>query len=112
MNYTLRWDPDAGDRGSWLRKSRYGWKRIWGGVVVQNICEAIARLDLSQGMLRLQKLGLQPVGTVHDEVWYLHPKSEAEARHRVVIEELSRSPAWLPQLPVAVEGHMGERYEK
>lgn len=117
MTYTVRWDPDhqkpgSDRRGSWLRRTRYGWKPIWGATIVQNCMEALARVDLSQGFIRLWRQGIKVVGTVHDEGWFLHPKGEAEARHAVCIEELSRSPTWLPGLPVEVEGHLGERYEK
>ena len=110
MNYHLYWNEE---RRSWMRKRRGGFQKIWGGVVVQNVMEALARVDLSQGMLRIEKAtGIRPVGTVHDEVWYLWPRSEADALHALAVAELSRSPAWLPGIPIAVEGHLGERYEK
>ena len=112
MNYTLRWDPDEGKGGSWMRRTRNGWRRIWGAVVVQNVMEVLARVDLSQGFIRLWRQGIKVVGTVHDEGWFIHPAGEAEARHAACISELSKSPAWLPTIPIAVEGHLGERYEK
>lgn len=112
MRYSLRWDPDAGEKGSWLRRKRDGWRKIWGGVIVQNVMEMLARINLHQGMLELQSMGMRPVGTVHDEVWFLHPESEADAMHAECMRVLSKSPPWAPELPIAVEGVMGEGYEK
>jgi hypothetical protein len=48
---------------------------------------------------------------VHDDSWFLLPKSEAQAMYKTCLAELSRSPAWMPELPVDVEGHLGEAYE-
>lgn len=109
MNYWLRWNPDE---RCWQRKTRDGWRHIWGGVIVQNLMEGLARVDLSQGFIDLARAGIRVVGTVHDEGWFVHPRSEAEARHMVCMDRLRASPAWLPELPLAVEGHLGEGYEK
>ena len=118
MSYVLRWDPDyerEGRRpGSWLRYRRKGqWVPTFGAKIVQNVCEALARLHLSQRMLELQNdHGMRSVCTVHDEAWVVHPAAAAEERHQTCIEVMSKPPAWAPDLPVAVEGFLGERYVK
>jgi hypothetical protein len=106
--YQLEKDLD----GEVYRKVRHGRQKIWGGVLVQNLMEFLCRIDLAQGLLRLKSMGINSAATIHDEAWFVHPASEAAARHEACLVELARSPDWLPDIPLAVEGNLGDRYEK
>ena len=74
--------------------------------------EANERLS-RQAMLRIQNLGFSVVNTTHDEVMVLVPddafKDDSAAR---ILAEMTRTPSWLPGIPLAAEGHLSLRYEK
>lgn len=111
---TLEWftDKETGD-SYWRLKSRKGWTSIYGGKFVQNLIQALARVVVSQAMLRLKHRGYRTVSMKHDELWILVPIDGHEKEHeRVLIEELSRTPAWLPGIPLGAESVMGPRYMK
>lgn len=117
MHYPLEWRSDESGRGAWHRKTRRGWSKIWGGHLVENVIQALSRVDISQTMLRIEKvLGREigrPIGTTHDEIWYLLPESEAHVIFdEVILTEMRRSPDWMPDVPLDAEGFVGDRYDK
>ena len=116
---TLTWrqpseeDAKAGRRAGYYIKTRYGWKSIYGSMLAQHMCEAVSRLIMTQAMLRIKAAGLQPVNSTHDELLVLIPKDGNEERNlQFCIDEMTREPTWLPGIPLAAEGALGERYEK
>jgi len=81
--------------------------------MVENLIQWLARVVVSQAMLRMRRAGLRIVGTAHDEVWVLVPRDGREEEAKTFcIAEMSREPAWLPGIPLAAEAEMGERYGK
>jgi len=103
-------DNQTGDR-YWRLKTRKGWVKIYGSKLVENMIQALARVVVSQAMLRLKKLGYRCKNTKHDSLWLLVPKDgRLEEHKRVIIEEMSRTPVWLPGVPLAAEFKgIGER---
>lgn len=111
MLYTLQW----AETRNWQRRTRKGWKRIWGGVVTQNLMEGFARAHTGEAMLRLAKSAsfMHLAWMAHDELIYVVPESEAtDHLLQYVCQELSRPPAWAPDIPLAAEGMICRRYEK
>jgi DNA polymerase len=97
----------------WRWRGRYGWRKIYGGAMVENLIQWLARVVVSQAMLRMRRAGLRIVGTAHDEVWVLVPRDGREEEAKAFcIAEMSREPVWLPGIPLAAEAEMGERYGK
>jgi hypothetical protein len=52
--------PDADEEcrdferdGYWRMRVKRGWKKMWGSKLVQNICEAVSRVIVSQAMKKL-----------------------------------------------------------
>lgn len=89
------------------------WQRqhAYGGMLVENATQAVARDLLAEGLLRCEQSGVYlPVLSVHDE-------NLAEANVGAgSVEEFCRlmttTPAWAVGLPVIAEGWRGPRYKK
>jgi hypothetical protein len=108
--FHLEWDQA---QQSWLRTTRYGKVRYWGGGLTEFLCQALARVILSDLMLRARKeLGLNPALLVHDEPVYVVPEEMAESVLQWLIAWMSETPAWFPGLPMAAEGRIVDRYGK
>lgn len=83
--------------------------RIYGGKVVENCVQALARIVVTEQMLEISKrykVALQ----VHDEVVVVCDEHEAEECKAFVEAVMSRPPAWAPNLPVACEADFGTSY--
>jgi hypothetical protein len=84
-------------------------KYFYGGKLVENIVQAIARDVHGLGIINLELAGYPVICHVHDEVI---TEIEREDQINDIIKIISRAPEWLPHLPVAAEGHAMERYAK
>jgi DNA polymerase len=113
LNYrTLEYDAEW---RAWRIKSRQGWVKLYGGKLVENVVQALARVVLSQAMLRIADLGYKIATCTHDEIVVVLPVDEmarANLHFETLKYEMERPPAWLPELPVKAEGGVSERYEK
>lgn len=109
---TLEKKNDDGDV-YWRLKTRKGWTKIYGAKLVENAIQALARVVVSQAMIRLKHMGYRCVCTKHDSLWLLIPKDDGrlEEHKATIISEMSRTPPWLPGIPLAAEFKtIGERY--
>lgn len=86
--------------------------RFWGGVILENVTQAIARDVLVDIMRRVKDV--QPdsecIATVHDEIWYLH--RENVDMLSIVLEEMKRPITWAPALVTKGDGFTSDRYRK
>lgn len=85
--------------------------KTYGGKLVQNAAEGIARDLLAQGMFNLHRTGRYPIlGTVHDEV-ITEPREGTGSVAEV--EKLMTQPLrWAEGLPVKAVGERTKRYKK
>lgn len=98
-------------RGAWHYATRYGMASIWGGAFVENLIQAIARVDMSQTILRLrQNYGYRPQLLEHDAYATVVTIDRAEQALHDVLLEFRRPPIWCPDIPLDAEGSIGERY--
>lgn len=89
--------------------SRRGVVNIWGGAMVENIVQALARIIVGEQMLSI-RARYRPVLTVHDAAVVVVPKDEVQEALAFVTQVMSTPPKWAPDLPVACEAKFGESY--
>ena len=89
--------------------SRKGAISIWGGAVVENVVQALARIIVGEQMLKLRER-YRPVLTVHDAAVIVAPKYELEDALAFITQVMSTPPSWATGLPVACEAKYGESY--
>jgi DNA polymerase I-like protein with 3'-5' exonuclease and polymerase domains len=90
-------------------KSRRGDVTIWGGSVVENVVQALARIIVGEQMLKINEK-YRPVLTVHDAVVNVVPKEEIDTAMKYITDIMSTPPAWAEGLPIACEAKYGESY--
>lgn len=83
---------------------------LYGGRLVENIVQSVARIVMTDGMLRIQKK-YDVVLTVHDEAICLVPEHEGDAEVKAwVVEQMTVEPSYLPGVPLGAEAGVGKRY--
>ncbi len=100
--------------GNWSFQHSGRWKRLYGGKLLENIIQALARIVVMYAMLRLRKpfreygikIGLQ----VHDELVAHVPDAYVEWADKMLAYEMDRPIDWIPNCPVASEGGIGLTY--
>jgi DNA polymerase len=83
--------------------------RIYGGKVIENVCQALARIVIGEQMLLVNKK-YPVVMTVHDAIAVVVPKAEAETAKEYVELCMRLRPPWAPELPLNCEAGYGESY--
>jgi DNA polymerase len=86
-------------------------QKVYGGLLAENITQALSRVLLSQAMLEIAKR-YKIVMSTHDEVVYLAPESEAEEAYQFGVRVMTTNPAWCKNLPLAAEGGYARNYSK
>jgi DNA polymerase len=83
--------------------------RIYGGKVVENICQALARIIIGEQMLMVAR-SYRVVMTVHDAVGVIAPTEKAEEARQFVEACMRIRPKWATALPLNCESKMGASY--
>ena len=88
------------------------WERmsLYGGLITENIVQAIARDLLADAMLRTEAAGYPIVLSVHDELVAESPANEQTLGN--VLKIMKEVPEWAAGCPVDAEGWSGYRYRK
>jgi DNA polymerase len=108
---------DVEDRNSLTYKgiNQYSrkWERIttYGGKLVENATQAVARDVLADSMLRAEEAGYPVVLSVHDELICETPDTNKFTAEELV-KIMTKNPAWADGLPLAAEGEEMKRYRK
>ena len=100
---------DEDDKLQFQYKTRYGWNKIYGGKVIENVCQAIARCIIGEQMIMIAKK-YDVVLTVHDAVACIAKEEEAEKAQKYVEECMKWTPEWATGLPVNCESGFGKSY--
>ena len=90
-------------------KTRKGRTRIYGGKVIENVCQAIARCIIAEQMLKIGKR-YKVVLTVHDAIAVCVPDAEVVPATQYVEECMRWVPEWAKGLPVNCESGSGKSY--
>ena len=86
--------------------------RLWGGTLVENICQRMSRDLMAEGILRVEDAGMPVLFTVHDELILEVDRDNKDEAKVEAIRLLTRAPDWAPELPLAVDGGFAEMYTK
>jgi hypothetical protein len=101
-----------------LRKEKDGWvygvegetpTKLYAGKITNNIVQAVARIVMTDGMLRVQKRYFV-AGTVHDELIAVVPDDEVDDAKVWVWEQMVKEPKYLPGIPLNSEVGAHRRY--
>ena len=83
--------------------------KLYAGKVTNNVTQAVARVVMTDGMLRVNKR--YPVkGTVHDELIAVAPQEEAKEATDWVLEQMTITPSYMPGIPLEADGGHHRRY--
>jgi DNA polymerase len=96
----------AGEGGGWMKTPTYG------GSLVENLTQAIARDILADAMARLEAEGLDIVLHVHDEAVVEALDSQAEGVLKLMTEVMQLMPLWAKGLPMKSSGFITKFYRK
>ncbi len=91
---------------------RWHYGHLWGGSITENIVQSMCRDLLGFWILECEKAGLPIVIHVHDDMTTMVPKEDEEGAQMTMEKIMLTKPAWAEGLPLAVESHTGDRYEK
>lgn len=84
----------------------------YGGKLVENIVQAIARDCLAESLLRLDNLGYEIRFHVHDEIIVEVSESKAQEELDRIIKIMCEPPAWAYDLPLNAAGFVSPFYKK
>lgn len=108
-----RWDNPSitymglNDKNKWARVETYG------GKLVENVVQAIARDCLAQAIDHLEAEGFPVVFHVHDEVVIdIAPFADDETMLNRVIQIMATPIPWAPGLPLGADGWVGAFFKK
>ena len=90
-------------------KSRKGPVSIWGGSLVENVVQALARIVVGEQMLQINQR-YRVALTVHDAAVCVVPAEELDEALAYIVERMSAPPDWAKGLPVACEAKHAESY--
>jgi hypothetical protein len=93
MYYTGLFGVEEEKGPQYYYKTRAGDNKIYGGKVVENVCQAIARCIIGEQMLRIAKR-YKVVLTVHDSIVCCVPDAETDAAKAYVEESMRWVPDW------------------
>lgn len=88
--------------------------KLYGGLLVENRTQGLARQVVAEHALNISdelkywKLAM----TTHDELVGLVPTRYANRALKAVQKIMSTPPTWAPDLPLAVDAHISQRYDK
>ena len=83
--------------------------RIYGGKVIENVCQALARIVIGEQLLMIARR-YRVVMTVHDAVGCIAPVEEAEEARAFVEQCMRMRPKWALGLPLNCESKIGASY--
>ena len=83
--------------------------RLYGGKVIENVCQALARIVIGEQMLKVSKK-YKVVMTVHDAITCIVKEEEVEEAKEFIGEVMRERPTWAIELPLDCEVGTGKNY--
>ena len=110
--------PNVGidNDGDFFYMSRLGSTRLWGGILLENACQALCCVLLKKQMLTIlddpRMEYLRMANTVHDEILGVTYRDLADEYLRLMSWHMSQQDVWCPDIPLNAAGKVAYRYEK
>lgn len=104
----LEWDTSE-LKGGYVYNSRRGKIGTWGGSVVENIVQALARIIIGEQMVAISHK-YRPVLTVHDAIVCVAGEEEKDEALNYIMGEMSKPPDWAKDCPITCEGGYAKNY--
>lgn len=86
-------------------------RKIYGGLLAENITQALARIVIGDHLLETAK-SYKVASTTHDELIALARIAEAAAALESILGTMCIPPPWAPDLPLDAEGGWSKEYSK
>ena len=84
----------------------------YGGKLVENIVQAVARDCLGAALMRLHEVGYKVVGHIHDEVIIDAPSKDPDATLKEIVGLMCTPTDWNKGLPLNADGFYSDYYKK
>lgn len=89
----------------------WGRNETWGGKLVENIVQAVARDCLAETIRRVSRAGYQIVMHVHDEIIVDVPETDTDALRKIT-DIMAQPVPWAQELPLRGDGYETPFYKK
>lgn len=115
------WDPTgrpSREEAEALRRAgkpvpkRGWWVRTYGGMLAENVCQAVCRDLLADALVRIEAAGLQVVLHVHDEIVVECDSGDVAKVEALLKKLMSTLPPWAAGFPIKVKGWTDRRFTK
>jgi DNA polymerase family A len=105
LYHNPRWED-----GQWMYT--YGWGNygMYGGKMLENIIQFLARIIIMNAALRLNDLGYRFVLQAHDELVFVVPTDDVANAKKIIHRELVRRPSWGRDILLDAEIKHGPTY--
>jgi DNA polymerase I-like protein with 3'-5' exonuclease and polymerase domains len=97
------------EKSRYVYKSRKGPVSLWGGSLVENVVQALARIVVGEQMLKVHER-YRVALTVHDAAVVVVPEADIDSAMEYIVERMSEAPSWCKSLPVACEAKYAQSY--
>ena len=84
----------------------------YGGKLIENVVQAIARDLLADSMQRLDAAGFDIVAHIHDEIICEVDESEGKEKLEEMCKIMGAKTDWAPELPLKADGYLCNFYQK
>jgi hypothetical protein len=102
---------DSGKLANAQYLTRYGMNKLYGGLLTENVVQALARRIIAEQMLQVADK-YRVVTMTHDEIVAIAPKKQSDQCLNDMLKIMATPPAWAPGLPLFAEGGYDACYSK
>lgn len=101
-----------GEWDEWSYERKGERTKIYGGLLTENIVQALARIIVGEQMLEIDRMGYRVVTTTHDEVVAIVKKAKGERCYKDMLKRMQTPLDWCADIPLNAEGGFAENYSK
>ena len=95
----------------YVYRNRYGFTKLYGGLLCENITQALARVVVSDQIHPMvAEQGYKVANMTHDEVMLCVPEQIAQEALDFALKSMKTAPDWAAGLPLNAEGGFGKVY--